>query len=155
MKYWLMKTEPETYSIDNLKKDKITHWEGIRNYQARNYMRDDMKVGDGVLIYHSNTQPLGVVGLAKIAKEAYHDYYAWDKQSRYYDMKASPENPRWVMVDVAFVEKFTQSVNLEDMKKTASLEGMLLLKKGQRLSIQPVEKKHYDQVIKMAKAKSR
>lgn len=144
-----MKSEPDTFSIDDLKKNKTTSWEGVRNYQARNFMRDDMKVGDEVLFYHSNANPPGIVGLAKVCKEAHPDTDAFNKKSKYYDPKSSTDNPRWWMVDVKFVKKFKNIISLDDLKANSKLDGMLVVKKGQRLSVQPVEKKHFDQVLKM------
>lgn len=146
-RYWLMKTEPDVYSIDDLARDGREHWEGIRNYQARNFMRDEMRVGDAVLIYHSNAKPPGVAGLATICREAYPDHFAWDAASQYFDPKASPEDPRWCMVDVTFVEKFSQLVSLETLKADPTLEGMLVTRRGQRLSIQPVDQVHYRHVV--------
>ena len=144
MNYWLMKTEPSTYSIDNLIEDGITQWEGVRNYQARNFMRDDMKIGDKVLFYHSNATPPGIVGLAEVCRESYPDYFAWDLDSKYFDPKSPEDKPIWMMVDVKFIKKFKQIIPLEQLKETASLDGMLVIKKGSRLSVQPVEKKHYE-----------
>lgn len=151
MNYWLMKSEPETYSIDDLKKQVIGPWEGVRNYQARNHMRDDMRVGDKVLFYHSSCDPAGVAGLATICKTSYPDPTALDPKSPYFDPKASKDNPRWFMVDVKFASKFKDVVTLHAMKANPKLSGMLVTKPGQRLSIQPVEKKHYDEVLAMAK----
>jgi predicted RNA-binding protein with PUA-like domain len=154
MKYWLMKTEPNVYSIDDLQKDGTTHWEGVRNYQARNYMRDDMKIGDLVLFYHSNAKPPGVAGIGRVCKESYPDFFSWDPNSHYFDPKASPDNPRWFMVDVEFVEKFAEIVSLDELKEHPALNGMLVIKRGMRLSVQPVEKEHFDIVVKMGKDKS-
>jgi len=147
MNYWLMKSEPDTYSIDDLITDKTTQWEGVRNYQARNFMRDDMKIGDRVLFYHSNTKPPGIVGTATVCKEAYPDHFAWNPSSKYFDPKSTPENPRWMMVDVKFEQKFHRTISLEEMKNHPDLEGLLVIKKGMRLSIQPVEKKHFDILV--------
>ncbi len=141
--YWLMKTEPSVYSINDLKKDKQCFWEGVRNYQARNYLRDSIKKEDRILIYHSNQNPPATVGTAIVIKEGYADHTAWDKESRYYDSKSSKENPRWFMVDLAFEKKFQQEVSLELIKKTKSLEGILVAQKGSRLSVQPVTQKHF------------
>ena len=149
MAYWLMKTEPNVYSIEDLAREGTTHWEGVRNYQARNFMRDKMKIGDDVLFYHSNTTPPGIVGLAKISSGPYPDFTAWDKKSKYYDPKSSEENPRWMMVDVAFSCKFTNSVSLDQLKKDPVLEGILVAKRGMRLSIQPVEEKHYRHILNL------
>ncbi|QQR81778.1 MAG: EVE domain-containing protein [Deltaproteobacteria bacterium] len=151
MNYWLMKSEPTTYSIDDLKHDKKTSWEGVRNYQARNFMRDQMKVGDLVLFYHSNAEPPGVVGIAKVCKLAHPDRAAWDPQSKYFDEKASPKNPIWMMVDIEFVEKFSHFVSLEELKKTKGLESMMVLQKGSRLSVQPVSQEHFEKVTKLGK----
>lgn len=142
--YWLMKTEPTVYSIDDLQKDGQTQWEGVRNYQARNFMRDSMKVGDKVLFYHSNCKPPGIVGLATVSKLAYPDHFAWDKTSKYFDPKASPDNPIWQMVDVQFEEKWPHIISLDMLKTHPELDGLMVTRKGSRLSIQPVEKAHYD-----------
>jgi predicted RNA-binding protein with PUA-like domain len=150
MNYWLMKVEPDTYSIDDLARDKVYAWDGVRNYQARNFMRDDMRVGDKVLFYASNAKPSGVVGLAKIASAPRADPTQFDRSSHYFDPKATAENPRWVLVDVAFVKKFTRSVALAEIKLDPALEGMLLVRPGQRLSIQPVTRKHYERIVQLA-----
>lgn len=143
MRYWLMKSEPSVYSIDHLEQEGVTHWEGVRNYQARNFMRDDMKVGDKVLFYHSNCKPPGIVGLAEVCREAYPDFFAWDPSSTYFDPKSSPEKPIWMMVDVKFVKKFDDIISLESLKQREDLEGLRVTKKGSRLSVQPVTKEHY------------
>jgi len=151
--YWLMKSEPEAFSFEDLKNcsNKTEHWDGIRNYQARNLMRDEMKKGDWILFYHSNAGAnTGAVGLAEVAsKEAYPDHTQWDKKSNYYDEKSSPENPRWLMVDVKYKKPFKNMVSLQTMKAEKRLEDMRVVQRGQRLSIQPVEKKHFDHVCKM------
>jgi predicted RNA-binding protein with PUA-like domain len=152
-KFWLMKTEPESFSIKDLKKKEIEHWDGIRNYQSRNFIRDDMRVGDRVLVYHSNANPPGVAGLAEICRAAYPDFTAWDPESPYFDPKSDPENPRWFMVDVRFVEEFPETVSLEDLKQTPELEGMMVIRKGMRLSIQPVEKPHFEKVVQLGRKK--
>jgi len=151
MKYWLMKTEPDVFSIDDLKTNpnKTTHWEGVRNYQARNFMRDEMKKGDKVLIYHSNCRPPGIAGIAEVCKESYPDHFSWDRKSDYYDEKSSAENPRWFMVDIKFKKKFREIVPLEDLKKVKELESMLILRKGNRLSITPVTKKEFETIEKI------
>ena len=149
MRYWLMKTEPDVFSIDDLKSQKATPWEGVRNYQARNFMRDEMKKGDLILIYHSNAKPPGVVGIGVVSKEAFPDHFAWDKKSKYYDPKSTKENPRWMMVEVKFKKKFKEILSLSEIKETKGLEEMLILRKGNRLSITPVEKKHYEQIVGM------
>ena len=152
MKYWLMKSEPDVFSIDNLKKDKTTWWEGVRNYQARNFMKD-MQVGDEVLFYHSNAEPPGVAGIAKVSKLAEPDAAQFDKKSEYHDPKATKEKPIWFCVQVAFVEKFDDVISLADLRGNDKLQGMLVLQKGSRLSVQPVEKKHFDLVKKMSSKK--
>lgn len=154
MKYWLMKTEPDTYSIEDLarEKNKTTCWEGVRNYQARNLMRDDFKKGDRVLFYHSRGKAPAVVGTAKIAKAAYPDHFAWDSTSKYYDPKGDPENPRWFMVDVKLDKVFDQPVTLSQMRSEPQLEQMELLRKGSRLSVQPVAESEFEVVLKMAEA---
>ena len=149
-KYWLMKSEPDVYGIDDLKKDGSTHWDGVRNYQARNFMRDEMKVGDGVLYYHSRTKPMAIVGLAEVSKTAYPDFTQFDRKSDYHDPKSTEDDPRWFMVDVKFVAKFDKPLTLDELKADPKLDGMLLLRRGQRLSIQPVEGKHWRHVLKLA-----
>lgn len=146
--YWLMKSEPSVYSIDDLKKDGRTHWEGIRNYGARNNMRA-MEVGDLVLFYHSQQTPPAVAGLARVVKKAYPDHFAWEPGHKYFDEKSSPDNPRWSMVDIEFVKKFAREVSLPEIKETKGLEDMVLVKRG-RLSVQPVKKAEFDRVVRMA-----
>lgn len=153
MRYWLMKTEPDVFSIDDLQSRGCTHWEGVRNYQARNLMRDEMKIGDLVLFYHSNANPPGVAGIARVCKDAFPDFFSWDAQSRYFDPKSTPDKPRWFMVEIEFVEKFDEIVSLAKLKENPALDGMLVIKRGMRLSVQPVEKEHFDIVIKMAEQK--
>jgi len=143
--YWLLKTEPRSYSIDDLERDGHTTWEGVRNYQARNFIRDDMKVGDGVLFYHSSAKPPGVAGLARISRAAYPDPTARDSKSHYYDAKASDEDPRWFMVEIEFVDKFPELIPLSTIRDAPGLEEMLLNKKS-RLSVQPVAKAEFELV---------
>jgi predicted RNA-binding protein with PUA-like domain len=152
--YWLMKSEPDVFSIDDLKRDGSTTWEGVRNFTARNFMRDAMLLGDLVLYYHSNAEPSGVAGLAKVSKLAYPDPTQFDKKSEYYDATAKKDEPRWLMVEVAFVEKFPTLVSLETLKKDKALAKMLVVQKGQRLSVQPVEGKHFDRVVALGRKKS-
>lgn len=147
-KYWLAKSEPLTYSIDQLKKDKKTIWEGVRNYQARNFLME-MKPGDQVLFYHSNCKPPGVVGVAEITKEAEPDPFQFDKKSDYYDPKSTKEKPRWHCPEMKFSKKLKNQVSLEELKNTKALEGMQLIARGNRLSVMPVSKKQYDTIIKM------
>ena len=149
--YWLMKCEPDAYTIDDLKRDKKTAWEGVRNFQARNFMRDQMQVGDKVLFYASNAEPSGVTGLARIARAGYPDEYSWKKGHHYFDAGSSKEKPLWYMVDIAFVERFPGTLPLETLKHTKGLEDMMVIKKGARLSIQPVTKAEYDIVVKLGR----
>jgi predicted RNA-binding protein with PUA-like domain len=151
MKHWLMKCEPSAYTIDDLKRDGSTSWEGVRNYQARNFMRDEMQVGDKVLFYASNADPSGVSGLAEISRAAYPDKFATKKGHAYFDEKATAENPIWYMVDIRFVERFDEVVPLDVLKKTPGLEEMVVTKKGSRLSIQPVTKAEYEIVVKLGR----
>jgi predicted RNA-binding protein with PUA-like domain len=152
-RYWLMKVEPSAYSIDDLARDGSTSWEGVRNYQARNFMRDEMQVGDGVLVYASNADPSGVTGLAEIARAAYPDAYAWKKGHTYFDAASTPEKPLWYSVDIRFVERFPRIVSLDTLKSTPGLEDMVVTKKGSRLSIQPVTKREFDIVTKLGRSK--
>ena len=144
MKYWLMKTEPAEFSIEDLKLVESESWTGVRNYQARNFMRDDMGLGDQVLIYHSSCKLIGVAGIAKIAKTSYPDPTQFDKNSKYYDPKATFENPRWFLVDVAWIKTFREIITLKEIKSLKSLSEMHLVKKGSRLSIQPVSKDEFN-----------
>lgn len=150
MNYWLFKSEPNCYSIDDLKRDNIEHWDGIRNYQARNMLRDDVKKGDKVLFYHSSCAEPAVVGLCEVIKEGYPDYTAFDPKSEHPDPKSDPDNPRWFMVDVKFLEKFKHPLPLAQMKEMSEFSGMRLLQRGNRLSLFPVEKKHFDLVCNLA-----
>ncbi|HVL90212.1 MAG TPA: EVE domain-containing protein [Actinomycetota bacterium] len=143
MAYWLMKTEPGTFGIEDLARKKREHWDGVRNYQARNNMMA-MKAGDGVLFYHSNAKPSGVAGLAEVVREAYPDHTGQDPSSKYFDPKASPENPIWMMVDVGYVETFPRVVSLAELKQTPGLEAMAVLRKGSRLSVTPVTQEEFE-----------
>ena len=154
MKLWLMKSEPDVYSIDDLERDGTECWEGVRNYQARNFMRE-MAEGDLALFYHSNAKPPGVAGICRITRGAYPDDTQFDRKSRYYDPKSKKEDPRWSMVDVTFVEKLDEVVPLQALKDDPALEGMRVTQKGSRLSVQPVEKKHFKRVLKIGKAKTK
>jgi predicted RNA-binding protein with PUA-like domain len=148
MKHWLIKSEPDVFSIDDLQRVGREPWNGVRNYQARNFMRDLMKPGDLALFYHSNATPPGVVGVAKVAGAPYPDETQFDPASEYYDPKATRENPRWVLVDFEFVAKFKHPVTLQEMKEDPKLDGMVVLQKGTRLSITPVEKAHFERLCK-------
>ena len=154
-KYWLVKTEPESFSIDDLaqSKNQTTHWDGVRNYQARNFMRDEMQRGDRVLFYHSNANPPCVVGVTQVVREAYADPSAWDEQSQYYDPKASPDNPTWQMVDLKLEEIFARPLSLDELRGVPALAKMELLRRGSRLSVQPVTKAEFDAILKLAKKK--
>ncbi len=140
MQYWLFKSEPNTFSIDDLiaAPKQTTHWEGVRNYQVRNFLRDDIKVGDQVFFYHSNCTPPGITGIAEVVKAGYPDDSALDKKSKYFDPKSSPDNPIWYQVDVRFVKKFPEIVSLEKLKSLPALKNMQLTRKGNRLSITKV-----------------
>jgi predicted RNA-binding protein with PUA-like domain len=154
VKYWLMKSEPDTYSIDDLAKSKgPAMWEGCRNYVVRNFMRDEMKPGDKAFFYHSSCDPAGVVGTMEITGTAYPDPTQFDPKSDYYDAKSMKSDPRWLAVDVKLTEKFPRIVTLAEMRQTPSLEGMLLLRKGQRLSVMPVTEREWNIVHKMAHGK--
>ena len=154
LKLWLMKSEPDVYSIDDLERDGSECWEGVRNYQARNFMRE-MAEGDLALFYHSNAKPPGVAGVCRIGRAAYPDDTQFDRKSKYYDPKSKKEAPRWSMVDVEFVEKFADVVSLQTLKDDPALEGMKVIQKGSRLSVQPVEKAHFKRVLKLAGAETR
>ena len=152
IQHWLMKSEPETFSIEDLKKSpkQTTGWDGVRNYQARNFMRDAMKVGDQVLFYHSSCKVPGVVGIAEVVREGYPDDTAWDKKSDYYDPKSSSENPRWYRVDIQLKEIFPKIVTLTEIKEDPKLQEMKVVQKGQRLSIQPVTRKDFERIRRPA-----
>jgi predicted RNA-binding protein with PUA-like domain len=150
-----MKSEQNVYSIDDLERDGSTYWEGVRNYQARNFMRDDMKAGDFVLFYHSNSDPTGVAGVARVSREAYADPTQFNAKSKYFDPKSTAAAPRWQLVDLAFVERFEAVVSLADLKADLRLDTMLVVQRGQRLSIQPVDKRHFKRVLATAAAKTR
>jgi predicted RNA-binding protein with PUA-like domain len=152
MKHWLMKCEPAAYTIEDLERDGVTSWEGVRNYQARNFMRDEMQVGDPVLFYASNAEPSGVTGLARIARAAYPDHFAWRKGHKYFDEASTKERPVWYMVDVEFAARFPAIVPLDTLRRTPGLEHMMVLRKGSRLSIQPVTKAEYDIVVKLGRS---
>lgn len=150
--YWLIKSEPEVYSIDDLERDGETGWEGVRNYQARNHL-SSMKLGDHALFYHSNADPPGAAGVAEVSREAYPDPAQFDPKSDYYDPKSDPKNPRWVRVDVRFVQKLPHLVSLATLKADPELEGMLVRKPGMRLSVQPVDEAHFAHVLALGGAK--
>lgn len=147
-----MKSESHVYSIDDLCRDKTTPWDGVRNYQARNFMRDQMKLGDLVIYYHSNSDPTGIAGLAKVSREAYPDPTQFDTASKYFDAKATQENPRWQLVNLEFVEKFQRTITLTELEEQEPLADMLVVQKGQRLSVQPVSKEHFKYVLRLAQS---
>ena len=151
-KHWLMKSEPDVYSIDDLERDGKTFWEGVRNYQARNFMRDEMRPGDPVLFYHSNADPPGVAGVARVASAGYPDPAARDPRSDYFDPKASDADPRWFMVDVEFAEVFPRFVSLDDLRAAPGLEKMLVINKS-RLSVQPVTPEEFAIVVRLGRGK--
>ncbi|OGH84987.1 MAG: EVE domain-containing protein [Candidatus Magasanikbacteria bacterium RIFOXYC12_FULL_33_11] len=149
MNHWIIKSEASVYSIDDLQKDKQTPWTGVRNYQARNFMRDKMMVGDKVIFYHSNDNPPHIAGFVKVVSMPYSDVTQFDKNSHYFDPKSTKENPRWFLVDMAFVKKSKRKIGLDELKNDKKLEGLMLIKKGQRLSVQPVSKEHFDYIEKL------
>ena len=151
MNYWLMKSEPDVFGIDDLKAmpKKTDHWDGVRNYQARNMMRDQMKSGDLVFFYHSSCKEPGIVGIMKIAKESYPDFTSWDPHSKYFDPKSTEDNPRWFMVDVKHVRTFKRTISLSELKQHSELEDLPLLRKGNRLSINPVTEQQWNYILNM------
>ena len=151
MNYWLMKSEPDTFGIDHLiaMPNQTEHWDGVRNYQARNMMRDDMKIGDQIFFYHSNTKVPGIVGIMEVVKEGYPDFTALNPESKYHDPKSTEEKPRWFMVDVMFKEKFAEVISLDSLKNNPALNEMPLVRKGSRLSIMPVTEQQWLTILKM------
>ena len=147
MTNWLMKSEPDAYGIDDLKRDRREPWDGIRNYQARNMMRDDMQIGDKVFFYHSNCKDIGVVGVMKVASRSYPDPTQFDPESNYYDPKSNPDDPRWCLVDVQFVKKLSRTISLAEIKAHPGLDDMILVRKGNRLSIMPVSEDHWNLIL--------
>lgn len=149
---WLMKSEPDVYSIHDLERDGTTHWDGVRNHEARNSMRDDMRLGDLVLFYHSNAKPPGVAGVARVCREGYPDHTAWDPGDKHFDPKSDPEDPTWTMVDIGHVETFPEVVPLPALRGDPALAGMPLLRPFQRLSVQPVDEGHFQHVVGLGRA---
>jgi len=151
MRYWLMKSEPGEFSIDDLERrpGQTEHWDGVRNYQARNMMRDDMRTGDLVFFYHSNCETPGIVGIARIVREAYPDHTAFDPDDKHFDPASKQENPRWLMVDVQFVRKLKRTITLAELKDNPALEGLALIRRGNRLSIMPVEQAMWDFILSL------
>ena len=150
IRYWLMKSEPGEFSLEDLKNApaQTDHWDGVRNYQARNFMRDDMRVGDRVLFYHSGKTPQAA-GTARIVKAGYPDHTAWDPKNNHFDPKSSPDNPIWYMVDIKFESEFKTPIPLKTLRETPELEDMTLLRRGNRLSVMPVTKKEFDAIVKL------
>ena len=149
MNYWLMKSEPDVFGIDHLQQmpNQTEHWDGVRNYQARNMIRDEMKAGDKVFFYHSNCKEPGIVGVMEVVREGYPDFTSWDPESKYYDPKSSEDNPRWFMVDVKFVRKFKRTITLRELKESAGLEELALVRRGSRLSIMPVTEAQWQIIL--------
>ena len=152
MKYWLLKSEPDVFSLEDLKNcpNQTENWDGIRNYQARNLMRDEMQVGDRAFFYHSRQAEPAIVGTVKVVREAYPDHTSWNLTSKYFDEKSSPENPRWLMVDVQFEKEFLRPVTLKELRSIPELKEMFLLRKGMRLSVQPVTKEEFQLILALA-----
>ena len=149
MKFWLMKNEPEDYNIDDLKRDKTEPWDGIRNYQVRNMIRDDMKIGDQAFFYHSNCEIPGIYGLMTINSKPYPDHTAFDKKAKYYDVKSKKESPTWLMVDVKYNRKLKKVITLSELKSHKKLKDMRVVQKGNRLSITEVLKKDWEYILKL------
>lgn len=149
MNYWLMKSEPDVFGIDDLKDTDTEHWDGIRNYQARNMIRDQMKIGDLAFFYHSSCDIPGIVGIMEVVREGHPDSTAFDQTETYFDPKSDPENPRWYMVDVKFIRKFKRVISLQELKKIPELSDFQLVKRGNRLSILPVNKDYWDMIVSL------
>jgi predicted RNA-binding protein with PUA-like domain len=149
MRYWLMKSEPDAYSIDDLARDKSTVWNGVRNYQARNFMRDQMKLGDQIFFYHSNCEEPGIVGIAEVSKLAYPDESQFDRKSHYYDPESTRDDPRWLNVDIRFVKKIGP-VSLPELRKHKALASMRILQRGNRLSVTPVDPAEWKYILRLA-----
>ena len=151
MKYWLIKSEPELFSIDDLSKskDKTTYWDGVRNYQARNFLRDEMQIGDRIVFYHSNSEPSGAIGICEVVKAGYPDFTAFDPKDIHYDPNSKKDNPTWIMVDVKFIQKFERLVPISEIKGNNKLNKMQLVQRGNRLSVMPLTKSEFDELVKM------
>jgi len=149
MSYWLMKSEPDEFSIDDLAKRRTEPWSGVRNYQARNYMRDGMRVGDGVFFYHSSCAEPGIVGIAEVSRAAYPDPTQFDPRSDYFDAGSNREEPRWLMVEVRFKRKLKRNITLAELKERRELRDLILLRPGNRLSVSPVSKAHWDFILSL------
>jgi predicted RNA-binding protein with PUA-like domain len=149
MNHWLMKSEPDAFSIDDLKRKKQEPWDGVRNYQARNFMRDGMRPGDKVFFYHSNCNPPGIVGIAEVATDAYPDPSQFDPKSKYFDAGSLRDKPRWMLVDVKFVKKLKRTITLDELKADEALAEMPLVRKGNRLSVMPVDAPHWKHILSL------
>lgn len=151
MRYWLMKSEPLTFSIDHLRAlpNQTDSWDGVRNYQARNMMRDEIKIGDQVFFYHSNCNPAGIVGIMEVVKESHPDHTAFDPDDSHYDPKSDPDNPRWFMVDLKFKRKFNRLISLAELRQSSGLDKMLILRKGNRLSITPITQNEWEIICEL------
>ncbi len=151
MQYWLMKSEPDEFSIDDLAAapDQTDHWDGVRNYQARNMMRDQMRAGDQVFFYHSNTKVPGIVGIAEVAREGYPDHTAFDPEDPHYDPKSDPDKPRWYMVDLRFVRRLDRTISLTELKERPEIADMPLVRKGNRLSVMPVTAQQWQFILSL------
>ncbi|AEF99575.1 EVE domain-containing protein [Methylomonas methanica] len=149
MQYWLMKSEPEAFSIDDLagRPKQTEHWDGVRNYQARNMMRDEMKIGDQVFFYHSNCELPGIVGIAEVARESYPDFTAFDPDDKHFDPKSNPDKPTWFMVDIKFVRKLQRTISLQELKQQQALTELALVRRGNRLSIMPITPQQWDFIL--------
>ena len=152
MRYWLIKSEPDEFSLDDLRNSagRKTCWDGVRNYQARNFMRDDMSPGDAVFYYHSNIEVPGIIGLAEVASGPYPDHTAFDPRDKHFDPKSDPANPRWIMVDVRYKRKLKRMISLAEIKTHAdALEGFALIRRGNRLSVMPVDEEHWNLILSL------
>ena len=149
MQYWLMKSEPDTYSIDDLQSFVVDHWDGIRNYQVRNFFRDQMQVGDQAFFYHSNCKEPGIVGTMEIVSKAYPDHTAFDPSEKYFDSKSDPETPRWFMVDVRYIRHLDRMITLGELRLQKQITDMKLLQRGNRLSVLPLSKKEWQYILEM------
>ena len=152
-RYWLFKSEPTTYSYDDLVRDGVAEWDGVRNFQVRNWLRNDIKPGDGVLFWHSSAKPIGVVGTATVVREGYPDHTAWDPDSDHPDPKSTPEKPLWYMVDLKADRKFADIVTMEELRAEPALAEMMVLKRGNRFSITPVTEEEFNTVLRLGEAK--